>query len=307
MIWPTRRAAVAGVLAAVFLVICLRLYLDHQLDVVFAELPQSVSLEMQESLSPANLSRILLEKQNGYSSAPPFPHVYVDGMFPASLIHHVNAEVNHMKSGAFKNYRGTAQAGKTAVEEERRMGPATRMIFAAMRSKAFVQFLEKMSGITGLIPDPHYRGSGIHSTVVGGKLNIHADFNHYDAYNLERRVNTFVYLNPDWEDQWEGHLELWDRNLTGCHERIAPTFNRFVMFSSTDFSYHGHPQPLAAPEGLARNSIALYYYTRGRPQTECVNNLCKERHSTLFQTAKGTCSSQACNKYDTATSPATRT
>jgi len=61
-------------------------------------------------------------------------------------------------------------------------------------------------------------------------------------HRLHRRVNVFVYLNADWPEHYGGHLELWNRNMTRCHRRIAPTIGRFVAFSSSDYSFHGHPQ-----------------------------------------------------------------
>ncbi|EJK65315.1 hypothetical protein THAOC_13837 [Thalassiosira oceanica] len=134
----------------------------------------------------------------------------------------------------------------------------------------------------------------------GGFLNVHADFNKYEAYNLDRRVNTFVYMNEDWPDEYGGHLELWSKDMKSCHQKILPTFGRFVVFSSTDFSYHGHPQALAAPSDRQRRSLALYYYTNGRPAGECRDGDCSAEHSTLFQTPRGckVCDEQTCKRYD---------
>ena len=129
---------------------------------------------------------------------------------------------------------------------------------------------------------------------------MHADFNRYDQFNIDRRVNTFVYMNDDWPEEYGGHLELWSTDMKSCYQRILPTFGRFVVFSSTDFSYHGHPQKLAVPEGRARRSLALYYYTNGRPDAECLNGKCDGGHSTLFQTPVGCelCQDDTCKRYD---------
>jgi hypothetical protein len=70
-----------------------------------------------------------------------------------------------------------------------------------------------------------------------------------------------VYLNKDWQDGYGGHLELWDKTGKRRVHRIAPLFNRCVIFNTNKDSYHGHPDPLAAPEHLTRKSMALYYYT----------------------------------------------
>ena len=85
---------------------------------------------------------------------------------------------------------------------------------------------------------------------------------------LNRRLNLLLYMNKGWEDAWRGHLELWDRGMKGCVKKVAPVFNRCVIFSTTDDAYHGHPHALECPEGTTRKSLALYYYTNGRPEEE---------------------------------------
>jgi hypothetical protein len=66
--------------------------------------------------------------------------------------------------------------------------------------------------------------------------------------------------------------------MTKCARKILPEFNRLVIFSTTDFSYHGHPDPLTCPPGRARISIAQYYYSVGRPSVER-----SETHSTVYR------------------------
>src|SRR5207244_2517679 len=86
----------------------------------------------------------------------------------------------------------------------------------------------------------------------------------------------------DWRDEYGGHLELWNRDMTTAVHRITPIFNRCVIFSTTSFAYHGHPEPLQSPENVTRKSIALYYYTRDRPSEEV-----RSPHTTLFQRRPG--------------------
>ena len=66
--------------------------------------------------------------------------------------------------------------------------------------------------------------------------------------------------------------------MTRCEQKILPVFNRTVVFSTTDFSYHGHPTPLACPEGRSRKSVSFYYYTNGRPDEER-----SAPHDTIFR------------------------
>jgi len=227
-----------------------------------------------------------------YAAAPPFPHAVADGVFPACLLRAVAQELPQSidkqgcARGASRCFNGGArELHKSQIVSERAMGGATRLLFATLRAPPFVRWLEQLTGIAKLRPDPGYSGSGVHITAPGGRLGVHADFNHLPLKpSWHRRVNTFVYLNDEWPEAYGGHLELWDRNLTACATRVLPTMGRFVAFSTTDFSFHGHPVPLAAPLGRARRSVALYYYTVGvRPPAECLKGRCSSMHTTIFK------------------------
>ena len=87
-----------------------------------------------------------------------------------------------------------------------------------------------------------------------------------------------IYLNKDWKKAWGGDLELWPADMTKRAKAIAPLAGRCVIFSTTDQSFHGHPEPLACPADRTRKSIALYYYT-ATPAGEAA----AEPHSTLYQ------------------------
>jgi hypothetical protein len=135
--------------------------------------------------------------------------------------------------------------------------------------------------VEALVPDPYFEGGGAHQIMPGGLLKVHADFNKHKLTNLDRRLNVLVYMNKDWSEEWGGHFELWDREMKAPVKKILPIFNRMAIFTTTDFSFHGHPDPLRCPPGRSRKSLALYYYTNGRPDYEVNSGL--EEHSTLFK------------------------
>ena len=116
-------------------------------------------------------------------------------------------------------------------------------------------------------------------------LKIHADFNKHRILGLDRRLNFLIYLNKDWKEEYGGHFELWKTDMTESRTKILPVFNRVAMFSTTDYSFHGHPDKLNCPEDRSRKSLALYYYTNGRPKEEVNDGL--EDHTTLFKERKG--------------------
>jgi hypothetical protein len=139
-----------------------------------------------------------------------------------------------------------------------------RELFGFFNSIPIVQFLESLTTIPSLIPDPHFVGGGFHETSRGGKLGMHADFRINDKLHLNRRINMIIYLNKNWKDEYGGHLELWDKKMQEKVHSIAPIFNRCVIFNTDADSFHGHPDPLTTPENITRKSIALYYYTASK-------------------------------------------
>ncbi len=212
-----------------------------------------------------------------YANAKPFPHVVFDNFFDPALLDTVLTEFP--KPGQIKWQKfDNGQEIKLASAREASFGPVTRLLLYHLNSMTFLQFLSEVTGIPNLISDPGFEGGGLHQIVRGGKLGVHADFNRHRDYGLDRRLNLLVYLNKDWRAEYGGNLELWDRDMTRCEARVAPLFNRVMVFGTTDFTYHGHPDPLQCPEGMTRKSMALYYFSNGRPPEEITGD-----HSTLFR------------------------
>ena len=124
-----------------------------------------------------------------------------------------------------------------------------------------LRFLEGITNMQGLLPDPYFAGGGFHEISSGGLLGIHADFRVNEGLQLIRRVNVLIYLNKNWQDAYGGKLELWDKSMQNKVKEVAPLFNRCVIFNTDADSFHGHPEPLTTPPDITRKSIALYYYT----------------------------------------------
>jgi len=229
----------------------------------------------------AKMKRIAETKAEEYAAATPFPHIVIDDFFDPGVLDPVLAEFPSKDDRNWELHDFPEEL-KLQSKAEQQIPPYTRYLLYAMNSSGFLQFLEKLTGIPKLLGDPQYDGGGLHQIVPGGKLGIHADFNLHPYYSLERRLNALVYLNKNWKDEYGGHLELWDKSMTKAEKKIAPVFNRMVIFTTTSDSYHGHPNPLSCPPGVTRKSMALYYYTvLAGDETD------RSRHSTLFQERPG--------------------
>ncbi|MCD7443349.1 2OG-Fe(II) oxygenase [Streptomyces lincolnensis] len=216
-----------------------------------------------------------------FRGTEPFPHVVIDDFLPEWVLDQVVAEFPRPGDGPWKQF-DKSTSKKLASEGDALFGEFTRHLLAEFNGAAFLGFLERLTGIDGLVPDPYFEGGGLHQIERGGFLKVHADFNRQPKLRLDRRLNVLVYLNRNWQESYGGALELWDREMTHAVTEVLPVFNRFVVFATTDFAYHGHPEPLACPPDRTRRSLALYYYSNGRPAEER-----SSEHSTLYQRRPG--------------------
>ena len=194
-----------------------------------------------------------------YQEAAPYPHIVIDDFLPQSVLRDIAA---HYPDSTSKSYFDRDQERLKFQFNPREIDyGVTRNLLTELNSMALLAFLEEMTGIAGLIPDPHFLGGGLHLTKRGGHLGVHADFNLHGVMNVERRLNLLVYLNDEWMPEFGGALELWDADMTHAVKRIEPLIGRAVVFSTDAKSFHGHPEPLSCPPERDRRSIATYYYT----------------------------------------------
>jgi Rps23 Pro-64 3,4-dihydroxylase Tpa1-like proline 4-hydroxylase len=213
-----------------------------------------------------------------YQSGEPYNHICMDNFLPMEIVEQVRADLANLPDSE-RSFDAAEEKLKSQFSPDR-LPDYTRHLFQAFNSRAFILFLEEMTGIKGLIPDPYFVGAGIHKTLNGGYLNIHADFNVHKHMRVERRLNVLIYLNPPWKEEWGGSFEIWDKPMEKKVASFAPTENRMVCFSTGSDTWHGNPQPVNHPDNLPRQSIALYYYTATWDGT-------RVEHSTIFKPRPG--------------------
>lgn len=235
-------------------------------------------LSHNDMLPYDTLNKIIAEGgTENYATAEPFASGVYDNVFDEALLDTVIDEFEQSQKDWHEF--DSKYEKKLQMNTDRNLGPVTRAFLHNLNSEPFLNFLEKLTGISGLIPDPYLIGGGLHKIPRGGKLGIHVDFNRHKQMRVFRRINVLVYLNKDWEEEYGGHFELWDGLNGSCITKILPIYNRMAIFSTTADSFHGHPNPLNCPEDRNRISLALYYYT-----AEERGDQAKSAHSTQFLT-----------------------
>ena len=233
-----------------------------------------------------DLNLIAEKKKIDYLNATPFPNIVLDNFFDDDFLKEVVENFPNLeKINSTQEYSNKNEV-KFANNDYKKFPNSIKSLFDFMNSRIFLEFLQKITSIEEkLVIDQELNGGGLHEIKTGGMLKIHTDFNKHPTLDLDRRINILIYLNKDWDPEYGGDLELWDKEMKFCGKKIAPTFNKMVIFSTNDFSNHGHPEPIKCPKNVSRKSIALYYFSKGRPASELDNDNIKNK--TYFKNRKG--------------------
>lgn len=221
--------------------------------------------------------------RRSFQSAVPFPHMVIDEFLEPDFAAEVAAAVPSLDAAREQGFTFdfVRERGKIQVSDADLFPDPVRRLHESLSSTEFLSALSTISGIDNLEADPTLAGGGMHVTGPGGRLDVHVDFNYNEEFKLHRRLNILVYLNPEWDPTWGGHVELWDRDVKKCHVRVPPLLNRCVVFETSDISYHGvEPVSPAAPG--PRQSFAAYYYTEAAPE-----GWDGTLHTTIFRTRPG--------------------
>lgn len=225
-------------------------------------------------------SAAALRHAESFQTARPFPHVVIDDFldYPNEIASHWPQQDANWTRHKHKN------VGRQFLGDETKYSPLFRAFAQSVNSRRFLLFLEALSGITGLLPDPYFVGGGAMSAGRGDHLAMHCDFNWHYKLHAHRRLNALFYLTPGWDYKWGGGLLLTNDART-YETSIVPRFNRLVVFKVTDQSWHGQPAPLECPEGVRRNVFSAFYYTAATDEQINDPHLTKYRDETPYTSA----------------------
>jgi hypothetical protein len=222
------------------------------------------------------LARLAADRQDiaaRYHAAAPYPHVVLDGLFDSEVLDRVAADFPDKKPDDWVAYDTANEIKRTS---RGLIGvPAYANTFLwQLGSEPFLAWLREVTGIEDLVADPMFHGGGLHESFRGGWLNLHADWTQHPHLPLVRRLNLIIYLNRDWQPDWGGALELWERGAEKAGASVEPLFNRAVLFPTTMDTLHGFPDPIRCPAGHSRRSVSVFYWSpdpegikRGAPIT----------------------------------------
>jgi Rps23 Pro-64 3,4-dihydroxylase Tpa1-like proline 4-hydroxylase len=202
----------------------------------------------------------------------PFPHIVIDNFLDKKLAKELSKEFPNYEDNTWFFYNNPLE-NKKANNSWTLFPSTTYKFFHYLNSVEYIENLKQSFNIKNLYPDHGLHGAGWHIHGRGGKLNIHLDYSIHPKLKLERKLNLILYLTENWNPSWGGNLEFWDHDpLTHRPSKLSKVienkFNRAVIFDTTQNSWHGFASPLTCPENVYRKSIAMYYLTDPKENTD---------------------------------------
>ena len=221
-----------------------------------------MSLDSMEDRALAHLAGRSASARAAWTTTRPFHWFVMDDFFPQEDAQQLLEGFPSPEGGGWDRTGYVHQQRKLTMTKN--LPTKLQSFFDFTANPQFLAWLENITGIAPLLADPELVGGGLHQSLPGAFLDVHIDYNRHMNTGHHRRLNLLLFLNTNWQPEYEGYLELWDMSERRRLTEIAPIFNRAVVFETNQVSYHGHPHPLACPDGVTRKSLAVYYFTEHR-------------------------------------------
>ncbi len=212
--------------------------------------------------------------KSDFQTAFPYKHLVMDNFLTddfANLLHDNFPTIDKLK----KHYNGLNEK-KSEGANFADFHPAFLELRGVLMSEILAKWTAEVTSISNVFVTDDKLGAGLHQGSNGSFLDVHIDFNIHAEKDVYRRLNLLIYMNKDWKEaEYGGHLEMWDAKMTKCEKKVAPIFNRCVIFETNEISYHGYSK-ITLPEGITRKSIYTYFYTE-------MHESPKNYHDTVFK------------------------
>ena len=234
-----------------------------------------------------------------FDTAEPYRHLVIDNFLTDDGALALNQNFPSLED--LKTHWKSLNEKKSEGSDFEKFAPSFKSLKEELFSKKIYDWVTQVTGIEEVFITDDSMGAGLHQGVDGSFLDIHIDFNIHHIKNVHRRLNLLIYLEQNWEDEFGGHLEMWNADMTKCEKLVAPQFNRCVIFETNEISYHGYGK-ISLPKDRTRKSFFAYFYTneredavkyhdtifKARPEEGMMKKVKTEVKETLKNTAKST-------------------
>lgn len=194
-----------------------------------------------------------------------FPHYTQDNILDKEVALTIQNEILELSDDMWDRYDNPFEQ-KFTLRDKNNLPQKCNELFTYLTSE---EWLEKLSKFTGykLINDPTKNFWGVHKYRDGDYLDIHTDAGMHPQTKQKKQITLGIYLSKDWKYSNAGHLQLWsgdnasnnNAKIYECKKTILPLFNRLVLFSCNDYSWHGNPEAVKCKNGEVRIFLTISY------------------------------------------------
>jgi Rps23 Pro-64 3,4-dihydroxylase Tpa1-like proline 4-hydroxylase len=182
----------------------------------------------------------------------PYPYIIIDNFLTKEISKKFVSSYPNLDDDRWYHFRNTIH-GKKNVFEQGMMGISNIMdlpidalsIISELNSSEFLNILKQITNIDNLVLDTHNgigQWAGIRAMKPGAYQSIHSDARLHPHLEIEKKITLVGYLNEDWKESDNGYTEIWNNDMSLCVDKVAPLFNRVLIFQNTNKSYHGVPK-----------------------------------------------------------------
>jgi Rps23 Pro-64 3,4-dihydroxylase Tpa1-like proline 4-hydroxylase len=203
-------------------------------------------------------NQLLEELSIKFNNVDPFEHIIIPSFLKEEIANKVSNEYP-TKLKDYHKYNNPLEI-KYAYDDISNMSDDLKNIFYSLCSENILSRLKIITKNDKLEYDPTCHGGGLHLHPNNGRLHMHLDYEkHPILENKQRYLNIILYLSKDWKQEWGGHTELWNEDMSECKIKSNVEFNTALIFKTTEKSWHGLPEPIKCPENVYRKTLAFYY------------------------------------------------
>jgi len=198
------------------------------------------------------------QASEAFSNHNPIRHIVIDNFLQPEIAEKIFQNfpgIDNMNT----HYKGINEK-KAEHSDFSHLHPYFETVRNTLASNDFTEWLTSITNIPSLESVPDRLGYGLHQGANNSFLDVHVDYNIHPIKKLYRKLNLILFFNSEWKDSWGGHLELWDKDVKNCIQKISPVLNRCVIFECSSVSYHGYKK-ITVPEGITRKSYYQYFFT----------------------------------------------
>ena len=210
------------------------------------------------------LSQILINHQD-YVNIEPYPHMFQDNFLDEQFAKELQKEILNIPQTEWDRYDNPFEQ-KFTLRDKFKFPSLLKLIFEQLTTERFVKQLSEIVGYE-LKLDTTRNFWGVHTYKPGDKLDIHVDAGLHPALGLKKQITLGIYLSYKWHESYGCELEIWrgdnsvnpDAKIYEKITSISPLFNRIIMFTCNDYSWHGNPIPSSGTEDSRRIFVTISY------------------------------------------------